>query len=689
MKIYETFAELQDSTQALDGLALFCRENLYLYIVQPSGYVATGDDVTFVNGRVGKASFVADAKYIKTTGGNVQDDLDSIIAGSLPSQANNQFKFLTTNGTGANWAVAAYEVETFAQLEALGPVSEGQSFICQERANARYILRELAYVAQPGDVTFANGRVGELQVDGIANIKWFGLPTNVGDNSLFTNADSRIEGEIFLPKGEYKILGSSVDATQVFNSNKWRGAGKGKTIIIFENPDSTFRKMMKVSAENVSFHNITFKAEANGGSLAFFNPATNGLSFESCEFDGSITGAAGSESHIAYCVQIGSVGSIEGLSAEHCDIHHVSYWILQSNTSTATVTKQRYFKNTFYSNYKSDLSFNSPSGEQSDITVIGNTFKDAIREFNVGSHYLGFASAKKWTATSNTFLGALDNPVHIEEASDDFVLSNNVFEVDVSGSFGAISVQDNNIGGSYELPKRGVISNNVIKKAGTQKLATSVGINMLLDGTGENPSDFLTISGNVVEGFESGIVVTSEPSMGVSVNGNNAVNCTYGYVTKDRNASIDGNTSTGCDVGIKNDYSSEAINHRFINCTESAQNDGRYIVLHNPYFSFGKFSTAGGANVTYKILGEDVDTRIDGKITISAATSSSSDYATAIKSLSYDGATLSQSDLHTVSKGGASVSMTQSSGINVRLFTAAARSECVLNAKINGEVAIL
>ncbi|MEO9497717.1 MAG: hypothetical protein ABJG42_24800 [Vibrio splendidus] len=689
MKIYETFEELQDSTQALDGLALFCRENLYLYITQPSEYVATDDDVTFVNGRVGKASFVADAKYIKTTGGNVQDDIDSIVAGSLPSQANNQFKFLTTNGIGASWGVSAYEVETFAQLEALDPVSEGQSFICQERANARYILRELAYVAQPGDVTFANGRVGELQIDGVANIKWFGLPTNVDDNSLFTDADSRVEGEIFLPKDEYKILGSNVDSIQLFNSNKWRGAGKGKAIITFENPDSTFRKMMKVSAENVSFHNMTFKAEANGGSLAFFNPATNGLRFYNCEFDGAITGAAGSESHIAYCIQIGSVGSIEGLSAEHCEVHHASYWVLQSNTSTATVTKQRYFKNTFHSNYKSDLSFNSPSGEQSDITVIGNTFKDAIREFNVGSHYLGFASAKKWTATNNTFLGALDNPVHIEEASYDFVLSNNIFQVDVSGSFGAISVQDNNIGGSYEMPKRGVISNNVIKKTGVQKLATSVGINMLLDGTGENPADFLTIGGNVVEGFESGIIVTSEPSMGISVIGNNAINCAYGYVTKDRNASIDGNVSTSCDVGIKNDYSVEAVNHRFVNCTESAQNDGRYIVLHNPYFSFGEFSTDGGENVAYKIIGEDVDTRIDGKITISAATSSSSDYATAIKTIGYDGSTLAQSDIYAVPKGGASVSMTQDSGINVRLFTAAARSECTLSVKINGEVAIL
>lgn len=568
------------------------------------------------------------------------------------------------------------------------PTQTGQRAENRERANAQYKLAATGYTALPGDIVAANGRIWELKIDGVANLQWFGLPTDTDDNALFTSADQRVEGEIFIPAGNYRILGSSVDATQFFNSNKWRGAGKGKTVITFENPDATFRKMTKVSAENVSFHNITFRMDANGGSAAFFNPATNELYFHSCEFDGGITGAAGSESHVAYVVQIGSVGSIEGLSAEFCDVHHVSYFILQANTSTATVTKQRYFKNTFYSNYKSDLSFNSPSGEQSDIAVVGNTFKDAIREFNVGSHYLGFASAKKWTATNNTFLGALDNPVHIEEASYDFVLSNNVFEVDVSGSFGVISVQDNNIGGTYELPKRGVISGNVIKKAGTQKLATSVGINMLFDATGTNPMDYLTISDNVIEGFESGVIVTSEPSMGVNVTGNNAISCTYGYVTKDRNGCIEGNKSTNCDVGIKNEYSVDAHNHSFVNCVESVQNDGRYITLTNPYFSFGKFAKDAGTNETRKILNEDADTRIDGKITVSAATSSSSDYAVSDKSITYDGTAATITDVYNVFKGGASVSVTQSSGINVRLFTAAARSECVLNARINGSVMI-
>lgn len=208
MKEYDTLSELQGSTQATTGLRLYCRENLYYYIVQASGYVATGDDVTFANGRVGKAVDVADAKYIKTVGGNVQDDIDSIIAGSLPSQAGNEFKFLTTNGTSASWFQGTLQMDTFANLQTFSPTVDGTTFICQERANARYILQTSGYVALPGDVTFANGRVGALQVDGPLNVKQMGAvadwngSTGTDNYQVFMDAKER-SNHVFVPDGSY------------------------------------------------------------------------------------------------------------------------------------------------------------------------------------------------------------------------------------------------------------------------------------------------------------------------------------------------------------------------------------------------------------------------------------------------------------------------------------------------------
>ena len=173
MKEFKTVADLEASKQAVSDLMLYCRENNLYYIVQDAGYTPTGDDVTFTNGRVGKAVFIADAKYIRTTSGNVQDELDSIIAGGLPSQSGNQFKFLSTNGTNAQWTNGQIEVATFAELEALEPEADGLVFICQERENAKYILQNISYAALAGDVTFANGRVAALQIGGTVLTGWF------------------------------------------------------------------------------------------------------------------------------------------------------------------------------------------------------------------------------------------------------------------------------------------------------------------------------------------------------------------------------------------------------------------------------------------------------------------------------------------------------------------------------------
>lgn len=151
------------------------------------------------------------------------DDAGSGAATSKTTSATGQKDIYVTpgeynvyvNGTNPKRYSAggksALEVDTFANLELLRPVKTGQSFICQERANARYILQTSGYVALPGDVTFANGRVGALQIDGWANVRWFGVSTgntDIVNTPLLFGAVERIGasggGEIFIPNGEYR-----------------------------------------------------------------------------------------------------------------------------------------------------------------------------------------------------------------------------------------------------------------------------------------------------------------------------------------------------------------------------------------------------------------------------------------------------------------------------------------------------
>lgn len=77
---------------------------------------------------------------------------------------------------GATFVVVVYP--DVASLEASEPTQTGQRAEVVERANAQYVLAAAGYVAQAGDITAANGRVWELQIDGEILAEWFGA---VGD----------------------------------------------------------------------------------------------------------------------------------------------------------------------------------------------------------------------------------------------------------------------------------------------------------------------------------------------------------------------------------------------------------------------------------------------------------------------------------------------------------------------------
>lgn len=90
--------------------------------------------------------------------------------------------------------------QTFADLSSLNPTVAGQAFECVERANAKYVLKPSGYTAIDGDVTFANGRVAELQLIGDANVAWFGS-INLAN---ITSAVSRFGGAE-IPKGTWAL----------------------------------------------------------------------------------------------------------------------------------------------------------------------------------------------------------------------------------------------------------------------------------------------------------------------------------------------------------------------------------------------------------------------------------------------------------------------------------------------------
>ena len=102
----------------------------------------------------------------------------------------------------------AIEVDTFSNLQLLRPTNTGQAFICQERANSKYILQNNSYTALVGDVTFANGRVAALQLGAPLIAENFGVPTDsTDDTQIIVDACSRLTvtgGEVQV-RGKYLI----------------------------------------------------------------------------------------------------------------------------------------------------------------------------------------------------------------------------------------------------------------------------------------------------------------------------------------------------------------------------------------------------------------------------------------------------------------------------------------------------
>jgi len=133
-------------------------------------------------------------------------------------------------GAVAAAATTATRKDTFTNLIALSPTTDGSTFVCQERASAEYILKPSGYSALAGDATFANGRVAALQ--DTTKVEFFGVLTDVtndvgvfnsallrsrldGNGSLYFNSKAYISTDLAIPIG-VKLVGQHqyLDTTQ-------------------------------------------------------------------------------------------------------------------------------------------------------------------------------------------------------------------------------------------------------------------------------------------------------------------------------------------------------------------------------------------------------------------------------------------------------------------------------------------
>lgn len=136
------------------------------------------------------ADFIANGKSNSLPVGTVLELEGDLVAGD---NSGTKWKLTSSSGTsstrvnkstfndasGKQWKLVCGKTTTldaFTDLETLQPEDGDfpKRFVCVERANAEYLLQPAIYIPLVGDVTFANGRVAELQIDGEVNAMNFG-----------------------------------------------------------------------------------------------------------------------------------------------------------------------------------------------------------------------------------------------------------------------------------------------------------------------------------------------------------------------------------------------------------------------------------------------------------------------------------------------------------------------------------
>ena len=269
---YTITALAESDAQGTDGKNIVAGATCSMYS-QPSDTVVTlYDDAAGSNGSTAKV-----------TGANGQVVV-YVEQGRYRVNVNASDSFVTVSSD------VPIDIDTFANLAASSPVQDGQRFICQERANANYILQAIGYVALPGDVTFANGRVAALQINSAGmDVKTFGLDYD----SAMTDAINRLSGECdIIISEEYTTSGLSFTSVSDVRI-KFTDGGK---LTLADAADAEL--LLFTTSTDIVITNPDVDGNRLNQTVVGGGSAIDGLKFEQCGgvriVSGSIENTAGS-----------------------------------------------------------------------------------------------------------------------------------------------------------------------------------------------------------------------------------------------------------------------------------------------------------------------------------------------------------------------------------------------------------
>jgi hypothetical protein len=434
------------------------------------------------------------------------------------------------------------------------------------------------------------------------SVKDFGaVGDGVTDDTAAIQAAFAASTDISLPPGNYILTG------QITPQANTRVFGHGIIIV-----GGTNIYPIQMTQPGLDW-SVSITVAGYSGVGILFSWLADDLYIHDCTLDGGTIEAGGSRNWTMHGIRPKTTGGVSKLTVRNVKLTKLSFGYFRSNTDTGSVSNICVNGCHFTTNFGQDWSLNSINTQTSDVRICNNRFENNLGTTIGGySHNVSITGGKGVVVSGNYIHSIEDDAIHMEENTEDVTVNGNTIYALYSG----IQLLDNNVGGSYRIPKNIVISGNTfVSLQPTNTTSTeNRGVRLSFDPSGNSPAENVIVSNNVISGFNIGIQLAESPLKGAMVHNNQIVDCDEGIVVNYPSSKVRNNVLRRCAKGVVNNFRPGGFGRNDFEATTVAMSSTKDTSMNGWTVRLDSVALTGSATTTPVLM--DRATRIIGRLTI-------------------------------------------------------------------------
>lgn len=222
---------------------------------------------------------------------------------------------------------------------------------------------------------------------------------------------------VTIPAGACRIVATSGSSLTLPAGITLAGAGAGRTRLVLDTDESgAYRELLRLAGDGSTVRNLTLTATPQASGVLLRVAASN-ATVKNATLDGQRTTTA----PYLHGLMLPDSGAVKNLRMTAVTVQRLTYGLLQSSASTATVAGVTVDRCSFRDNLADDLEFNAPNGDMSGVTVQRSHFRDT------GGFGIGLANVQGAQIVGNYIQGCRQESLHIEDRTSGVQVSGNTF----------------------------------------------------------------------------------------------------------------------------------------------------------------------------------------------------------------------------------------------------------------------